>query len=203
MPSLHTCRVACRSHYWWENSARQLKQLGLLLVVVVGRPLGNYIQTLMVITLLVTELAYELAFRPARHHHLQYMQAAAIGLLVYSALAVLLLQDFQNHAAQGGLAAASIGVGVCNIIMLVLYVYYIARASRGKVQDFVRKGEHMVYRKLHRQLVPYAALMRHSSWRSLDSVISLDIALSNLRYVGSGRGSGQCNSTQSSLQTQP
>ncbi len=172
--------TACRSHFWWEGSALQLKQLGLLLVMVVGRPLGNYIQTLMVLTLLATEVAYELVLHPARHKHVQYMQAAAIGLLVYSALAVLLLADYQNQAAQAGLAATSIIVGVGNVIMCALYVYYIARASRGKVQEIVCKGEQMVYGRLHRQLMPYANMIRQrslASGRSVDMGFSLDMAI--------------------------
>ena len=177
------CMTACRSRFWWESSALQLKQLGLLLVVVVGRPLGTYIQTLIVLTLLVSEVAYELVFHPARHMHVEYMQAAAIGLLVYAALTVLLLADYQNQAAQAGLAATGILVGVANVLMCVLYLYC---ASRGKVREYVCTGEEWVYGKFHRQLAPYASFVRTrslASGRSLDTAFSLEMALSGVPFV--------------------
>jgi len=180
------CLTACRSRFWWESSALQLKQLGLLLVVVVGRPLGTYIQTLIVLTLLVSEVAYELVFHPARHRHVEYMQAAAIGLLVYAALTVLLLADYQKQAAQAGLAATGILVGVANVLMCVLYLYCMARASRGKVREYVCMGEEWVYGKFHRKLAPYASFVRTrslASGRSLDTGFSLETALSGVPFV--------------------
>lgn len=169
-----------------ESSALQLKQLGLLLVVVVGRPMGTYIQTLIVLTLLVSEVAYELVFHPARHRHVEYMQAAAIGLLVYAALTVLLLADYQKQAAQAGLAATGILVGVANVLMCVLYLYCMARASRGKVREYVCMGEEWVYGKFHRKLAPYASFVRTrslASGRSLDTGFSLETALSGVPFV--------------------
>ena len=153
------CSNFCRSGFWWESSALQLKQLGLLLVVVVGRSLGTYIQTLMVVALLVTEIGYELVFVPLRHKQVQYMQAVAVGLLVYAALTILLLSDYQNQAAQAGLVATGMVVGIGNVIMCVLYVYYIARASRGKVTGFIVRVEEWVYVKLHRRLARYVAMV--------------------------------------------
>lgn len=179
----------CRSRFWWESSALQLKQLGLLLVVIVGRPLGTYIQTLMVVTLLVTEIGYELVFMPARHKHAQYMQAAAVGLLVYAALTILLLSDYQNQAAQGGLVATGIIVGIGNVIMCALYVYYTARASRGKVTGFIVRWEKWVHFKLHSRFAPYSSMMSSSS---LSRSMSHDTALSGF---GSGRSSWHATDT--------
>ena len=152
-------------------------------MVVVGKPLGTYIQTLVVLALLVTEVAYELVFHPARHKHVQYMQAAAIGLLVYAALTILLLSDYQNQAAQGGLAATGIMVGVSNVAMCALYVYCIARASRGKLTGFITSGEKWVYGKLHHKLVPYASMVTAGS---LSSSMSVDGALSGFSSGRSG-----------------
>ncbi|DBA92624.1 TPA: hypothetical protein ACH3X1_002843 [Trebouxia sp. C0004] len=94
-------------------------------------------QTLIVLALLVSEVAYELVFHPARHRQVEYMQAAAIALLVYAAHTVLLLADYQNQAAQAGLAATGVIVGVANVLMCVLYLYSVARASRGKVREYI------------------------------------------------------------------
>lgn len=174
---------SCRSRFWWESSFLQLKQLGMLLVVVVGRPLGTYIQTLIVMTLLLTEFGYELVLAPARHKHVQYMQAAAVGLLLYAALTVLLFSNYQNQAAQGGLVAAGVLVAVGHITLFVLYVYYIARGSRGKVNFFIVKGEKWVYGKLHKRFAPYAFMMLSSP---LSRNMSLDTTISSF---GSGRSS--------------
>ncbi|KAL0044505.1 hypothetical protein WJX82_010100 [Trebouxia sp. C0006] len=182
-----------KSCFWWESSALQLKQLGLLLVVV-GRPLGTYNQTLIVLTLVVSEVAYELVFHPARHRRVEYMQAAAIGLLVYAALTVLLLADYQNQAAQAGLAATGILVGVANVLMCVLYLYCMARASRGKVREYVFMGEEWVYGKFHRQLAPYASFVRTrslASGRSLDTAFSLEMALSGVPFVSETGGAAR------------
>ena len=94
----------------------ELKQLGLLLVVVVGRPMGNYIQTLTVLALLTGELLYEFLLRPQRFRHVQLMQATAICFLVYSTMTVLLLADYDHQASQGGLTTVGIMVGFANVV---------------------------------------------------------------------------------------
>ena len=81
-------------HFWWEGSGLQLRQLGLLLVIVVGRPLGNYIQTLITLALLTGELLYEVLIQPQRFPQVQLMQATAVCLLVYSTMTVLLFADY-------------------------------------------------------------------------------------------------------------
>ena len=162
--------------------------------MVVGRPLGTYNQTLIVLTLVVSEVAYELVFHPARHRRVEYMQAAAIGLLVYAALTVLLLADYQNQAAQAGLAATGILVGVANVLMCVLYLYCMARASCGKVREYVCMGEEWVYGKFHRQLAPYASFLRTrslASGRSLDTAFSLEMALSGVPFVSETGGAAR------------
>lgn len=137
----------------------------------------------MVGTILITEIGYELVFKPARHKHVQYMQAAAVGLLVYAVLTVLLLSNYQNQASQGGLVATAVIVGVGNVIISALYVCYIAKASRGKVTAFMVRGGDWVYAKMHKRFAPYAFMMLSSS---LSRSISLDEAFSS---GGSGRSS--------------
>ena len=69
----------------------------------------------MLLPLLLTELCYELMLCPARHEQVRFTQAAAISLLLFSGLTMLLLADspdYQNQAAQEGFAAAGIVVQV-------------------------------------------------------------------------------------------
>lgn len=129
------------------------------------------------------------------------MQAAAIGLLVYATLTVLLLADYHNQAADAGLAATGILVGVANVLMCVLYLYCMARTSRGKVREYVCMGEEWVYGKFHRQLAPYALFVRTrslASKRSLDTGFSLEMTLSGLPFVSETGSAARRNTTDAS-----
>lgn len=147
-PSLFLSACLCRLLFWWEGSALQLKQLGLLLVVVVGRPLGNYIQTLIVLALLTAELLYEFLLSPQRFHYVQLMQAAAVCLLVYSTMTVLLYADYDNQASKGGLASVGIIIGVANVLLFAWFVLHIFRAGRKKVDNMVVAGRAWLWCKI-------------------------------------------------------
>lgn len=136
----------------------QLKQLGLLLVVTVGRPLGSYIQTLIVLALLTAEVLYELLLRPQRFRHVQLMQATAICFLVYSTMTVLLLADYSQQAAQGGLAAVSVVVGVANVILSAWFVLHTFRASRDRLNKLVAAGGAWLWRQAEARFNSYAAM---------------------------------------------
>ena len=56
----------------------------LLLVVVNGRPRGNYVQTLLSVGLLFFEFAYQVYMRPHRFLHVQYVRKALVALLLFS-----------------------------------------------------------------------------------------------------------------------
>ena len=107
----------------------ELKQLGLLLEVMVGRPVGNYTQTLIFLALLIAQLLYDFLLRPQRFRHVQLMQATAVCFLVYSTLTVLLLADYDHHAARGGLTAVGLVVGLANVVLFAWFVLYIFKAS--------------------------------------------------------------------------
>lgn len=138
----------------------ELKQLGLLLVVIVGRPLGNYIQTLIVLTLLIAELLYESLLRPQRFRHVQLMQATAVCFLVYCTLTVLLLADYDHQAAKGGLTAVSLVVGLANVVLFAWFVLYIFKASRERLNKMVASTGAWLWYKARRRCRSYAAMAR-------------------------------------------
>lgn len=136
----------------------QLKQLGLLLVVVVGRPLGNYIQTLVVLALLTAELLYEFLLQPQRFRHVQFMQATAICFLVYSTMTVLLLADYDNQASQGGLTAVGILVGLANVVLFAWFVLYIFRMSRERLNKVLLSAQAWLWQKIQQRFSSYATM---------------------------------------------
>ena len=136
----------------------ELKQLGLLLVVIVGRPLGTYIQTLIVLALLIAELLYEFLLRPQRFRHVQLMQATAVCFLVYSTLMVLLLADYDHQAATGGLTAVSLVVGLANVLLFAWFVLYIFRASRERLNKLVASAGAWLWRKAQKRFSLYTAM---------------------------------------------
>lgn len=145
-------------HFWWEGSGLQLRQLGLLLVIVVGRPLGNYIQTLITLALLTGELLYEFLIQPQRFPQVQLMQATAVCLLVYSTMTVLLFADYDKQASRGGLAAVGVIIGVANVLMFVVFIVFIVRASVEKVNKFITSVELWLWRKFQSNVSPFVAV---------------------------------------------
>ena len=113
------CRIGC----WWERSAFQLKLLALLLVVVNGKPLGNYLQTLMVLCLFIVELLYQVFVHPYRFPGVQVMQTTVVAVVVFSTVASLFLQNYGNNASKGGLGVVGIGMGVVNVVFFAYILY--------------------------------------------------------------------------------
>jgi len=150
-----------------------VKLLGLLLVVVVGRPMGTYLQTLVALLLLLTELLYEAVLRPQRFRRVQYMQAAAVGLLVYSLVSTLLLADYQHQASQKGLAAVGIIVGVFNVLMLVYFVYHVVLASRPAVRKVMQQVKQWVHGKAIHNMHPLVVIASaRYNWYAADEAVS-------------------------------
>ena len=136
----------------------QLKQLGLLLVMVVGRPLGNYIQALVVLSLLIAELLFEFLLKPQRFRHVQLMQATAVCFLVYSTMTVLLLADYDHQAAKGGLTAVSLVVGLANVALCAWFVLYIFKASRERMNKLVASAGAWLWHKAQTRFSSYITM---------------------------------------------
>ena len=100
----------------------------MLLVVVNGRPVGNYLQILMLLCLFMVELLYQACLRPYRFPHNQFIHILLIFVLGSSLIAALFLENFEGKASNGGLTTIAIGTAVMNILFC-LYVFYLTCIS--------------------------------------------------------------------------
>ena len=117
----HACRLEC----WWEGAVFQLKLLALLLILVNGRPLGVYLQSLM--TLLLGADQWQLHYSillPVRLPHLQLVHVLVLVVLVASVTAGLILRDYENVASQGGLTFVGLLMGLANVFLFTYMVFY-------------------------------------------------------------------------------
>ena len=112
----------CREGAWWEGPAFQLKLTVLLLVVVMGRPLETYIQSLILVALLVSEAMYECIRRPIRFPVVQHLYIATFSILILSLLCSMFKADFQSTASEGGLQALGILIVIGNLMLCLLFV---------------------------------------------------------------------------------
>jgi len=78
-----TSCVYCRLSCWWEQSALQLKLLALLLVIVNGKPLGGYLQILMVLCIFILELLYQMFWHPYCFAALQLIQVVTVAVIIF------------------------------------------------------------------------------------------------------------------------
>lgn len=157
--ALEACDACvCSKNCWWEGSVFQLKLVALALVVVNGRPIGTYLQTLLALCLFCVEHVYQQLMRPAHHRHLRSVQLLAIDILLASIIAALFVGDYQDRASNKGLQAVEILAALGNILLwlyllcYILYMYWdgvmafktrsidrITRASRTVTNWVLRK----------------------------------------------------------------
>lgn len=71
-----------RLNHWWEAAMYQLKLLAMLLVIMSCRPLGKYLPSIMLLSLLCFEHSYQQVLQPLRTHQLQHVQTATVALPV-------------------------------------------------------------------------------------------------------------------------
>lgn len=147
---LHLCiHPHCRVNRWWEQSAFQLRLLAMLLVVVNGSPLGNYLQLLMLLCLLQFELLYQACLQPYRFPHNQIIHILLICVLGSSLIAALFLENFEGKASAGGLTTIAIGTAIGNVMFCICVFYFICtnfwpqaktlcRSARNKVVMYVK-----------------------------------------------------------------
>ncbi len=128
-----------RLNRWWEGPLFQFKLMGLLLVIVNGRPLGVYLPLLMVLCLLCFEYLYQQVLRPYRTCDLQRVQMATVLLLIVSVVAGLMLQDYEDEASQAGLTAVAILTGVANCLFVAYLLYAICNKYLGTMNQVVSK----------------------------------------------------------------
>lgn len=133
----------CRDGRWWEQSAFQLKIFLLLLVVVNGRPRGNYVQTLLFVGLLFFEFAYQVYVRPHRFPHVQHVREALVALLLFSVFTSFFFDDYEGQLPEEGLKALAAFIAAANVAFTIYVLYLICRTYLlefiayvvGRVQD--------------------------------------------------------------------
>ena len=121
----------------------------MLLVVVNGRPAGNYLQILMLLCLFQFELLYQAFLQPYRFPHHQFTHISLIAVLGCSLIAGLFLENFEGKASPGGLTTIAIGTAVVNILFCLYVVFCICThfwvqgktlcgSAKNKVVNFVK-----------------------------------------------------------------
>lgn len=119
----------CRVTRWWEQQAFQLKLLAMLLVVVNGRPAGNYLQILMLLCLCIAELPYQACLQPYRFSQSQLIRIMLYVMLCFSLVAALFLVNCGEKASHGGLTAIAIGQLLPMFFFVHTYLPLSAQAS--------------------------------------------------------------------------
>lgn len=123
------CLGCCRDGRWWEQSAFHFKVFLLLLVVVNGRPRGNYVQTLLFVGLLFFEFAYQVYMRPHRFRHVQHVREALVAVLLFSVFTSFFFDDYEGQLPEEGVKALAAFIAAGNIAftMYVDILYPICR----------------------------------------------------------------------------
>ena len=118
----------------------------LLLVVVIGRPLETYLQSLILVTLLVSEIIYECIRRPIRFPVVWRLQVATIATLILSLLCSMFKADFQSTASERGLQALGVLTVICNLVLCLIFLLYIACKYQKTAQVWISWGRRCLYR---------------------------------------------------------
>ena len=132
--------MKCRQGSWWERPAFQLKMTVLLLVVVIGRPLETYLQSLSLIAMLAFELLHEAIRRPIRFPIVWRLQLATISILFLSLLVSMFTADVQNTASPRGLQALGVLTIAGNVALCMLFVWYVAHGYKNTTIEWMRFG---------------------------------------------------------------
>ena len=133
-----------REGQWWEGPAFQFKMTLLLLIVVMGRPLGTYIQSLILLAMLATELVRESSTRLIRFQRVRQLQICTVAVLFMSLLVSLFTADFQFTASPRGLQALAVLTIIGNIALSLVFLWYIVHGYKDTVVEWLVWGKHHV-----------------------------------------------------------
>lgn len=97
----------------------------LLLVVVIGRALQSYLQSLILVVMLGAELLYEGIRRPIRFPMVWRLQVATISVLICCLIISLFQVNVQSTASPRVLDALGIIAILGNAVLCVLFLLYI------------------------------------------------------------------------------
>lgn len=136
--ALEACDVCvCSEGCWWEGSVFQWKLVALALVVVNGRPMGTYLQTLLALCLFCIEHVYQQLMRTAHHHHLRFVQLLSVDILLASIIAALFVGDYQGQASNQGVHAVAILAALANVLLWLCLLSCICYMYWGGVVAFL------------------------------------------------------------------
>ena len=148
----------CRINRWWEQSAFQLKLLAVLLVVVNGRPIGNYLQILMLLCLFQFELLYQVFLQPYRFPNTQITHIVLVAVLGWSLIAALFLENFEGKASPGGLTTIAVGA-VVNILFCLYVFYFVCINFLPQAKSLCQSAKSKVVRVVKPLQQPFKALI--------------------------------------------
>ena len=109
-------------------------------MVVNGRPLDSYFQSLTVIIMLNAELVYQAIWCPIRFTIVWRLQAAAMAALSLSLATTLYAANFQLTAAPSGLDVLGIIAIIINIVLCIAFIFYICYGYWNKAVVWQQKG---------------------------------------------------------------
>ena len=112
----------------------------LLLVVIMGRPLKTYLQSLILVVMLGSELVYECIRRPIRFSIVWRLQLATIAILTLSLFVSLFTADFQATASSKGLGTISVMSIIGNLVLCLLFVWYIVVGYKESAVEWLQWG---------------------------------------------------------------
>lgn len=126
-----------REGQWWEGPAFQFKLTLLLLVVVMGRPLGTYIQSLILLAMLAAELVRECSTRLIRFQRVRQLQICTVAVLFLSLLVSLFTADFQFTASPRGLQALAVLTIIGNVALCLVFLWYIVHGYKDTAAEWL------------------------------------------------------------------
>ena len=115
-----------------------------------GRPLKTYLQSLILVVMLGSELVYECIRRPIRFSIVWRLQLATIAILTLSLFVSLFTADFQATASSKGLGTISVMSIIGNLVLCLLFVWYIVVGYKESAVEWVQWGRrHMCMASNH------------------------------------------------------
>lgn len=116
----------------------------MLLVVVNGRPVGNYLQILMLLCLFQAEVLYQAFLQPYRFPHNQFIHILLVSVLGASLIAALFLENFEGKASPGGLTTIAITTGIVNILFCAYVLYLVCISFLPQAKTFYLSAKNKV-----------------------------------------------------------
>lgn len=106
-----------------------------------GQPLGTYIQSLIVLAMLATELVRQSSTRVIRFRRLRQLQICTIAVLFFSLLVTLFTADYQFTASPGALQALAVFNIIGILALCLVFLAYIVLGYKDKAAGWLVSGK--------------------------------------------------------------